>query len=382
MSVSVTVPPPLSPLATPSIAPSGELVRITWEGSPWSLVALGAINLLLSIVTLGIYSFWGRTEVRRRIWSSVRINGEPLEYTGRGKELFYGFLIVFFCMLLPILLLVVAVQILAGPEYGILILLPFYIIFPFLFGLAIYRTRRYRLSRTRWRGIRGSLVGSPSSYAWGHYWTLMVAAMAMGWLSPWRANYLQRRITNDTRFGDQSFVYRGQAGPLYPPYAVAWLGGVIVLGLYIGLIAWFFTANQERFAEQAETGVPFQLTWQENIGLFAAVMLMIFVYALFAGWYNARRLNHFTNNTVFQGLKFKLEVWGLGLVWLFISNQLMSLFTLGILGPVAEARAAKYVIDRMATEGTLDIAGISQSQAHLDGTGEGLAEAFDIDAFG
>jgi uncharacterized membrane protein YjgN (DUF898 family) len=373
-------------LSTPSpvapAAPGGVPVTIAFEGDPWSLAGLGVFNFFLSIITLGIYGFWGRTEVRRRIWSSVRLNGEPLEYTGRGKELFLGFIIVFGCFLLPLSLLVFAVQILAGPEFAPLVLLPFYIIFPFLFGLAVYRTRRYRLSRTRWRGIRGALVGSPASYAWGHYWTMLASFFAGGWLTPWRANYLYRRITNDTRFGDRAFVYKGQAGPLYPPFALAWLGGIVVLMLYTGMIFGYIGMNPERFTAPAETGQPFQLTWLENLGLFASVILLIFIYALFAGWYNARMLNQFTNNTKYQGLSFKLNVKIWGLVWLFVSNQLISILSLGMLTPVAEARSAKYVIDHMSTEGLLDVDGIAQSQAALDKSGEGLAEAFDVDAFG
>jgi uncharacterized membrane protein YjgN (DUF898 family) len=299
MTATTAAPPPL-PGFTPAVAPAapvGVPVTVAYDGDPWSLVGLGFFNFFMSIITLGIYGFWGRTEVRRRIWSSVRLNGEPLEYTGSGKELFIGFIIVFGCILLPFLLLVIAVQIMAGPEFGALVLIPFYILLPFLIGLAVYRARRYRLSRTRWRGIRGSLAGSPASYAWGHYWTLLASAFAGGWLAPWRANYLYRRITNDTRFGDRAFVYKGQAGPLYPPFALAWLGGLVVLGLYLGLIFGYVSMNEGRFAAASETGEPFQLTWLENLGLIASVIVLIFIYALFAGWYNARMLNQFTNNT-------------------------------------------------------------------------------------
>ena len=55
-----------------------ETLAITWAGNPWDLVGLSFKNFLLTVITLGIYSFWGKTEVRKRIWSSVRIQGEPL----------------------------------------------------------------------------------------------------------------------------------------------------------------------------------------------------------------------------------------------------------------------------------------------------------------
>src|SRR5882672_6794997 len=75
--------------------------RISWVHPPGGFAGLSFLNGLLRILTLGVYHFWGKTEVRQRIWSAVRIDGEPLEYRGTGGELFRGFLIVFFLILLP-----------------------------------------------------------------------------------------------------------------------------------------------------------------------------------------------------------------------------------------------------------------------------------------
>ena len=76
--------------------PGGEeQLHLSWQ-YPKGLIGLSFTNMLLRILTLGIYHFWAKTEVRKRIWSAIRINDEPLTYTGRGLELFIGFLIVFF----------------------------------------------------------------------------------------------------------------------------------------------------------------------------------------------------------------------------------------------------------------------------------------------
>ena len=66
--------------------------------------------------------------------------------------------------------------------------------------------------------------------------------------------------------------------------------------------------------------------------------------------------------------------------WLFFSNTLMSILTLTILSPVAEARVARYFVQRLSSTGSIDFAGILQSQQKISRTGEGLAEAFDIEA--
>ncbi|MYK57552.1 MAG: DUF898 domain-containing protein, partial [Rhodospirillaceae bacterium] len=66
--------------------------RLTHDGRSGELFVIFLINLALSILTLGIYRFWGRTRIRRYVWSQTSLLGEPLEYTGRGVELFLGFL--------------------------------------------------------------------------------------------------------------------------------------------------------------------------------------------------------------------------------------------------------------------------------------------------
>ncbi|MCY4396908.1 MAG: DUF898 family protein, partial [Rhodospirillaceae bacterium] len=66
--------------------------RLTHDGRSGELFVIFLVNLALSILTLGIYRFWGRTRIRRYVWSQTSLLGEPLEYTGRGIELFLGFL--------------------------------------------------------------------------------------------------------------------------------------------------------------------------------------------------------------------------------------------------------------------------------------------------
>src|SRR5580658_4669620 len=60
------------------------------DGDFRRLVTRGA---LLELVTFGFYRFWLTTDIRRHLWSHTEIDGAALEYTGRARELLFGFLV-------------------------------------------------------------------------------------------------------------------------------------------------------------------------------------------------------------------------------------------------------------------------------------------------
>jgi uncharacterized membrane protein YjgN (DUF898 family) len=390
--LSTATMPPAVPPGGP--APRDEAAAISWSGSTWGLAGLGFFNLLLTIITLGIYHFWAKTEVRRRIANSIRINDEPLEYTGTGMELFLGFLIVLIGILLPFQLLAVGAQVWLGPAGGVVVLLFLPLIW-YLYNVAIYRARRYRRSRLRWRGVRGSVVGSSWAYGWHSLWTAFVSAFTSGWLTPWRDNFLHRTVTKETRFGDRAFNYTGKAGPLYPSYTIAWIGSIVLLGLIgaLGFAIIYPLSLPIQEAMATATNADGKPDWndpalKQQLGLFFSLMALGYGFLALYGvtasvlWslFYAREYRYFASETTLEGLRFKLDVKGWSMFWLFLSNTLMSILTLTILAPVAEARVARYFVSRLSASGSIDFAGIQQSQAKLSKTGEGLAEAFDVEA--
>jgi len=126
----------------------------------------------LELVTCGFYRFWLATDIRRHLWSNTDIDGDVAEYTGSTRELLIGFLFAL-AILVPVYLAYFLVgleaernkQLSSSP---LLVLL-------YAFGqFAIYRARRYRLSRTVWRGVRFWMDGSAVAYAGlAAFWSLL-----------------------------------------------------------------------------------------------------------------------------------------------------------------------------------------------------------------
>jgi len=360
-----------------------EPVALTWMQQS-GLIGVSIVNFLLRIVTLGIYHFWGKTEVRRRIWSAVRLNGEPLEYTGTGKELFLGFLVVVAVVFLPLTLGVFAVTVAFGPNSpatGLFQMLIYVALF-FLIGIAMHRALRYRLSRTRWRGIRGGLEGSSWRFAWAHFWTALLVPLTLGWILPWRAAKLQRHLNNDMRFGNRPFRCDARSGPLYGPFAVVWIGSVglfLLAGLVVGGLQYAVLAGMPPGSLEPGT-IP-----RPSPALIVTIVLVtVAVYILFGilmAWYSAAKINHFAAHTHFEGATFRGNATAGSLIWLVISNMLILMLTLGLLAPVAQARAARYMVDRLSIDGAVPVADIVQRAEDPMRRGEGLAQVFDVDAF-
>jgi len=165
--------------------------------SYWRLLIRGAALLML---TLGIYRFWLLTDVRRFLWSNTEIAGEPLEYSGTPLELLLGFLIA-----IAILIPVYAGIFLAALDLGTIGKLSGATGFAAL-GIigqyAIYRARRYRLTRTIFRGLRFHQEGSAWAFAFRAVAWWAVTALTLGLAYPFQVASLERYKMRHTYYGD------------------------------------------------------------------------------------------------------------------------------------------------------------------------------------
>ena len=151
------VPPPSQPVP-PMPAPPPLPAHIAFTGNREDFLHLLVRGAGLELVTLGFYRFWLVTDIRRHLWSNTAIEGDAAEYTGLGRELLIGFLIAL-AILVPIYLgyFLISVE---AEHLQALASIPLVASF-YVFGqFAIYRARRYRLTRTVWRGERFWMDGS------------------------------------------------------------------------------------------------------------------------------------------------------------------------------------------------------------------------------
>jgi len=217
-------PPPDTPPAVPANAVSFS----GFESVFWRLLTRGAVLLL---VTLGIYRFWLQTDVRRFLWNNTEIAGDNLEYIGTARELLLGFLIAI-AFLVPLYAIFYLGALAAGwiaqlaSVFALLLL-------GLLGQFAVYRARRYRLSRTVYRGIRFHQTGSAWRYAvCAIFWWSMIG-LTLGLAYPWAQASLERFKIRNTYYGDLRGEFTGSGTRLFLRGVLLWL--IVVAPLVLGM---------------------------------------------------------------------------------------------------------------------------------------------------
>ncbi len=229
--------------------PSGPgKIRFLGKEAPyWRLLILGA---LLLICTLGIYRFWLTTDMRRFLWSNSEIAGDHLEYTGTARELLIGFLIAI-AVMLPInaLFFLAALDLgLVGKLSGVLA----FLLLALLGQFAVYRARRYRLSRTVYRGVRFYQTGSGWVFAcYALMWWGLIA-LTLGLAYPFAQASLERFKMRHTYYGDLPGHFDASALSLFLRGFPLWL---LVIGpLLAGLAAAIYSVDWPALGEAVHQG--------------------------------------------------------------------------------------------------------------------------------
>ncbi|HET9616721.1 MAG TPA: DUF898 family protein [Pseudolabrys sp.] len=182
------------------------------------LLARGAALLLVSI---GLYRFWLMTDVRRFLWASTEIDGETLEYAGTPIELVLGFLVAV-AVLVPVYAGFFIAALDLGP-FGEMAGLLAFLGLAVLGQYAVYRARRYRLTRTIFRGLRFTQDGSAWVFAIRAAAWWLLTGLTLGLAYPFQLASLERYKMRHTYYGALPGRFAGAGWKLFLRGVPMWL---------------------------------------------------------------------------------------------------------------------------------------------------------------
>jgi len=269
---------------------------ITFHGRGGELFGVYIVNLCLTLVTLGIYRFWAKVRVLRYLWSQTAFAGDRFVYHGTGKELLKGWLKAGLIFGLPFYLLTNVGAFLEGnlPLQLGAVLLAYGLAMVFI-PVAMVNTRRYRLSRTSWRGIRFSFRGRVTDFIKLYLGGMLLAVLTLGLYTPIFATRRQAFMVSHAYVGNQAWQFDGRGQELFGSFVRAVLLFPVTLGL-----SWF--------------------------------------------WYSAARRRYFWNHTALAAARFHCTVTGGQLLLLTLSNLLLLLCTLGFAWTSVTVRNVRFIL--------------------------------------
>ena len=357
---------------TSAAAGSDRAVRFTgyWR----EYLPIAATNVLLTIVTLGVYRFWATARQRRYLWSRTEVIGDRLEWSGSGKEMFIGFLMVM-AVLIPFFLFIQflfpALVARGKMEAASGIMLLFYIGLIYLGGFARFRALRYRLSRTYWRGIRGGSDEPGWNYGGEYLGRVALSAMTLWIAWPWAATRLWNGRWNQMSFGPLKFRTEIDAEGLKGRWAAVYLvpmAAFAVAGVIVALIG---------LGAAMSGSEPNPTFFAIIFGLFLAVYLIIPLMTL--NWYGAF-YRKAADELSLGDLEFGFDASTWDWLKLFLGNIGLAIVTLGFGISFWGYRNWAFMIRHFHLYGEVDASRLTQSTTHAPGEAEGFADAFDIGA--
>lgn len=309
--------------------------QFVFTGSGREYFGIWIVNILLTILTLGIYSAWAKVRRMRYFYGNTRLAGATFDYHARPMQILVGRIIV--VALIVLYNLTLQFLPLVGGIIGV----------AFLFAVPWFVMRGLRFSArvTSYRNVRFDFTGGYGGAFLAYLLGGVLAWGTLGILAPIASQWMWSYTLGHLTYGGRPVRCDPRLEKLYGQFvlpAVVFVCGsigVVLLLVFVGSMALPALSGLTDGGPDDGTGI-FAL-----IGLiYAAFIPFVLVYGLAGLLYRAGTRNVALNETVIDGrhlMSSTLDRWRYA--WISISNLVATIATLGLARPWAAVRMARYV---------------------------------------
>lgn len=333
--------------------------RFSFTGNGTEYFGIWMVNLLLTILTLGIYSAWAKVRRMQYFYRNTHLNESSFDYHGTAIAILKGRLIAvglfaayyIFLKLMPML----------GLAIGLFIAL----VMPYL----LLASFRFRLYNSSYRGLRFGFAGSVKSAYFTFLALPIFTLLTLYLLAPFTHQRIKAYQHNNSRFGQSAFTFTAGAGSFYKIYLFTLLQFILAVSLFAYGGYLMFKDIMASMPKEAIIGF-----------VLLAYVLLIVASLLIVPYFISRIQNLVWNHTGLGLHRFSSSLSARGLAWIIFSNFFLIILTMGLYKPFADIRMARYRIEHMALLPAGNIEDfIASEQQQIGATGTETAEIFDID---
>jgi uncharacterized membrane protein YjgN (DUF898 family) len=339
----------------------------SFTGKTKEYFGIWIVNVLLTILTLGIYSAWAKVRRMRYFYGNTHLAGASFDYHARPGQILVGRIIVL------VLLAVYNITLNVAPAIGLVLFVAFFLATPWF----IFRGMRFSARVTSYRNIRFDFKGGYGGAFLAYLVGPMVAVLSAGILIPLASRWAWRYQLNNLTYGDRPVVSDPQLGAIYRQWGASALIALAML-ILIALIIWPTSrVIGTDFADDTSPGLIYLILLEQSLPLLVAGFLLYGAVGLF---YQAGVRNVALNATRIDFRHQMVSTVGRRrYAWISISNIAATILTLGLARPWAAIRMAKY----LSTVTALDASGpLDDFAASIKQTGGATGSEFmDFEGF-
>ncbi len=424
---------------------------VVFTGDAGDYFGIWIVNLMLSIVTLGIYSAWAKVRRKKYFYNNTLIDGVGFDYHANPIAILKGRIIA--------VVLLVLYTVLSGlnPVLGAILALALFLAIPWI----VVRGMMFNARNTSHRGLRFDFDGKSGAAAWVFIGYPLLILLTLGLAMPFVAQRTNKFLFDHHKFGLSYFQMNALVKDFYMIY-LKLLGIFIVISIIVGITIKSLVGDlapspvslnqtqtlqtvtapiqqggfikvagttaepvsqQDAVAEESDKlspeqsaeveaqlkklteqmepakGVNDEITTAKKdpavevfkkysallgpmiyVMILGGLLLYMLVIFLVVAYMQSRITNLVLNNTSLEHVGFFSNQRMRGLVWIYLSNILLLMFTGGLATPWAQIRMARYRAEHLAITGETDWDKfIGEKKESSRAMGEEIADMFDID---
>ena len=405
---------------------------VVFNGTGREYFGIWIVNLLLSLVTLGVYSAWAKVRRKKYFYNNTQIDHVGFDYHANPISILKGRAIAFTFFLLYVM----------GDYIHMAVPLTLIIIFFIALPWLVVRASMFNARNSSHRGLRFDFDGKVGEAFKAYFLLPLLTVISLGVAAPYVVRQQHKFLIDQHKYGASHFDMQATSGQFYSIYlkffGIFLLISVISTAVIFGLsksmsplalapapvIAKFTdntqqpdnpsqetlypkTAQDQNINDSNEIQSPSTITGDNSAAANSTdtaeqdkattnakiqkiltnpwiIIGFLIPYLLFilgiVSYFQARIGNLVWNSTTLDKISFISTLRFRDLLWIYISNFLAIMLTFGLATPWAQIRSIKYRTGKLAIVSTADLdAFAGDKKAEAKAFGEEIADMFDID---
>ena len=313
-----------------------------FKGDGFEYFKIWIVNILLTILTLGIYSAWAKVRNNRYFYSNLFLDGHSFEYLANPLTILKSRLVA---------VVVFVIYIALGQYYplaGVAMIILIFLALPWI----IIRSLMFHRRMSAYRNVQFRFHGRFGEAAMALFVWPVVGYLTIGIMFPYAILQLNRFIVRNTAYGTTKFKFDATYGKY---------GSIILISIGIILLGFIVGFALSRISEPL-------------ISFFLPIYAIGLAYIQFSSinlLYNSAMLSN-------HGFNAELKLWPYAKMKLI--NFILIALTLGLYLPAAKVRKMKYISENIFFDSSGSLEEFSRAENEkVSALGEELGDVFDFD---